>query len=73
MIRWEAPPRIAEGSSIIHYVLRYSAWNENGTEAFSGTEGELILTETEVMLDHLSSGATYDFTVQVRLDTVFTF
>ena len=67
VIKWEEPSRIAAGSTITHYVLRYSAWNENGTEAFSGTEGELIITDaTEVQIDQLSEGATYDFTVKVR-------
>ena len=66
VIKWEEPPRIAAGSTITHYVLRYSAWNENGTEAFSGTEGELIIIDdTEVQIDQLSEGATYDFTVKV--------
>jgi len=66
VIKWEEPSRIAAGSTITHYVLRYSAWNENGTEAFSGTEGELIITDaTEVQIDQLSEGATYDFTVKV--------
>ena len=46
--------------------------NENGTEAFSGTEGELILKETTVELSDLSSGATYEFRVKVSLVVILT-
>jgi len=46
-------------------VLRYSAWNENGTEAFSGTEGELIVAnDNSIEISDLSEGATYDFIVK---------
>jgi len=65
VIEWEAPHRIAAGSTLIHYVLRYSAWNENGTEAFSGTEGELIIAnDNSIEISDLSEGATYDFIVK---------
>jgi len=65
VIRWENPPKFAIGATFTHFVLKYSAWNENGTEKFSGTEGELILTDTEVELLDLSPGSTYVFTVKV--------
>ena len=65
VVRWEHPTDIAMGSDIIHYVLKYSAWNENGTEEFSGTEGELVVMDTWVELIDLSPGTTYAFTVKV--------
>jgi hypothetical protein len=65
VVRWEPPTHLAIGSGIIHYVLKYSAWNENGTEEFSGTEGELVVMDTMVELLNLSPGTTYEFTVKV--------
>merc|ERR1719495_2158801 len=65
LLKW-TQPTVADGADIIHYVLTYTAMNENGTEAFSGTEGELILKETTVELSDLSSGATYEFQVKVK-------
>ena len=53
------------GSDFIHYVLKYSAWNERGTEEFSSTEGELVVMDTWVELIDLSPGTTYAFTVKV--------
>ena len=41
--------------------------NENGTEAFSGTEGQLIVTETQIEIMDLSPGSVYAFTVKVTL------
>ena len=44
--------------------------NENGTEAFSGTEGQLIVTETQIEIMDLSPGSVYAFTVKVTLELV---
>ena len=62
-LRWEDPSYLA--GEILHYVLTYTAMNENGSAPFHGTEGELVVYETAVTLDNLSPGSTYNFQVQV--------
>jgi len=65
-LRWEPPTHLAEGATVTHYVMEYTAMNENGTEAFSGTEGQLIEQENDyIQVTDLSSGALYAFRVKV--------
>jgi len=65
VLRWEPPTHLAQGADIVHYVLEWTAMNENGTEAFSGTEGQLIVTETQIEIMDLSPGSVYAFTVKI--------
>jgi len=66
ILRWNPPTHLAEGATIRHYVLEYTAMNENGTEAFSGTEGQLIEQENDyIQVADLSSGALYAFRVKI--------
>jgi len=66
VVRWTPPARLAEGASILHYVLEYTPSNGNGTESLlPGTTQRLVVDGTSVQLEELYTGGKYNFTVKV--------
>ena len=66
-VKWKAPALNPE-ANLIHYVLEFSAMNENGTKNFDGTEKRLVLpTATEVTLNDLTPGSVFSARVKVSL------
>jgi hypothetical protein len=67
IVRWTPPVKLPGDSSIVHYVLEYTASNGNGTQPLlPGTTQRLIIVdETSFELTDLSTGSNYNFTVKV--------
>ena len=63
-VLWDQPAKIAQGSKIKEYVIRYEALNNLGNETISSSM-EISTRSTEITLTDLVQGTTYSVKVKV--------